>query len=319
MFRLGVELTDRCNLACTHCLRAINEENRNFDPQLLLRLLPEAFSLGFREVVYTGGEPTLHPHFAAMAAGAVKAGLALTVVSNGQRPASLWAALASGARPMTVALSIESAGEAGFEAVRGVRTYRRWMKTLAGLQARGVRVLMSATIGPWNLDQVEPILQLAAELEVAGVSLATYQPTARNLSPFGDVQALREAHARLEAAAAVSAVPVTLSYEPLTAQATHLCSTLGLTDLNLNYRGEATFCCQLSSLYGAPSRASVVVADTQGGLVKAAAAQSSRVAAFLDAKIRDWRNGPPQTGDVNPCSYCRRVFGQIPHGARHAA
>ena len=316
MKRLGIELTDRCNLACRHCLREINHDRKNIPTELLLRTLFEAAKSGIHDVVFTGGEPTLHPDFSLLVQHAIAQRLTVTVISNGQSPDPLWDALQYEAvkNGLTVALSIEAADEASFEAVRGTRSYRRFMSTVLGLKARGARTRFSVTLGPWNRHQWVPILNLASRLWIDSVSVATYQPTAHALQAAASVDELRAFHAEIESAAENATIPVTLSYEPLTDAATHLCSTLALHDLNLNHHGQFTFCCQLSSLYKSPHPEAVVVTDLEsGGIAGGIAAQTQAVANFLEEKALAWKNGPPETGDVNPCFYCLRTFGQVAH------
>jgi hypothetical protein len=179
------------------------------------------------------------------------------------------------------------------------------------LKVRGVRTAFNVTIGPWNRRQWPHILSIAAQLGVDGVSVASYQPTQHDLPGYDGIRDLRELHAEIEAAALSSVVPVTLSYEPVTERPLHLCSTLSLNDLNVNHRGEVTFCCQLSTLYHSPRPEAVVVAKLEDGVGPAVAAQARNVAGFLENKVHAWRNGPPRPGDEHPCTYCLRTFGQI--------
>lgn len=322
MRRIGFELTDRCNLACAHCLRETNADKRNLPAADAERAFADAALLGFEEAIFTGGEPTLHPAFGRLVRGAVAAGLRVVIVTNGQRPAPLWEVFrdAGVCASAVVSLSLEAADEAAFEAVRGPRTYRRFMTTLAGLQARGVAVRFSATVGPWNRRQWPRILSLAAQLGVREVSVACYQPADRAIDENLTIRELAELHAFIEGASAAAAVAVTLAYEPITARATHLCATLALNELNVNHRGEVTFCCQLSTLHHAAYPEAVVVGRLSDGLPSLIGAQARNVAAFLEAKAYAWRDGAPAEGDHNPCAYCLRVFGQVArHGVRHAA
>ncbi len=312
MRRIGIELTDRCNLTCTHCLRTINHDRSNIDSELALATLRDAAAIGIEEIVFTGGEPTLHPDFIVLADEALSLGMQLTVVTNGQRPEPIWELYhqTESVERLTVALSLEGADEASFNLVRGRNAWRRFMQTVLGLQARQMNLRFSATIGPWNREQIAPILQLAHDLAVDSVSLAAYQPTMRDASLL-PVEEYQELTAEMERMARRSRLPVTLSYEPITDRATHRCSTLGLEDLNINHRGEVTFCCQLSTLYRSPNPRGVVVGQlARMGLSGAISAQIRRVADFTEEKLRAWKNGAPVDTDRHPCSYCLRVFGQ---------
>ncbi len=311
MRRLGLELTDRCNLQCTHCLRAINVDRRDLPRDLAHAILDEAHAAGFTTLVFTGGEPTLHPHFVELAEHALRRGFALTVVTNGQTPRRLWELLAGDLdfSTLTVALSAEGADRASFDLIRGRNAYRRFLRTVLGLAARRVRFRLSFAVGAWNAGQLPAMLEMAERLGASGVSLAAFQPTARDEEPV-DMAEHAQLLEQLERAADSAPVPVTLAFEPLTRAHDHLCSTLALDDLNINHRGEVTFCCQLSTLYDSPDAAAVTIADARRGLAAAVAAQARAVADFLDDKRRAWQNGPPRPTDLQPCYYCLRAFGQ---------
>jgi radical SAM protein with 4Fe4S-binding SPASM domain len=78
---MWLELTNQCNLSCLHCYADGNKEKES-----LLRLgdwvhlLREGFRLGFKELQFTGGEPTLHPHLPGLIAEASNIGYRLIEV-----------------------------------------------------------------------------------------------------------------------------------------------------------------------------------------------------------------------------------------------
>jgi hypothetical protein len=320
MRRLGLELTDRCNLACRHCLRRINHHRRDLDTALAEAALAEAARLGFEAAVFTGGEPTLHRDFVRLVRAATAAGLGLTVVTNGQRPQPLWEALQdAGVREnLVVALSLEAATPERFDAVRGAGAYRRFVTACAGLVARRARIRLNATLGPWNRGELPAIATLAYQLGAEGLTVASYQP-AGDLAGAADLPALAALHAEIEAAAALAPLPVRLGYEPITRRATHLCATLALDDLNVDHLGRVTFCCQLSTLRHAVAADTVVVAALSEGVGAAVAAQARQVAGFLENKLHAWRDGPPEPLDAHPCAYCVRSFSRAMQGAQRRA
>jgi MoaA/NifB/PqqE/SkfB family radical SAM enzyme len=59
---VGLELTTRCNLTCTHCLQEAGAP-RDLPLPVLERLLPQLQPYGQPVIGLTGGEPTLHPFF----------------------------------------------------------------------------------------------------------------------------------------------------------------------------------------------------------------------------------------------------------------
>ena len=66
--RLAVELANICNLHCSYCLRseeALYSDRAKFFPlALLARIVKDAGEVAaISRVIFTGGEPTLHPQF----------------------------------------------------------------------------------------------------------------------------------------------------------------------------------------------------------------------------------------------------------------
>lgn len=62
---LWLEITGKCNLACTHCYAdssPFGSLSGNMAPRNWLQLIDEAAHLGCRDIQFIGGEPTLHPH-----------------------------------------------------------------------------------------------------------------------------------------------------------------------------------------------------------------------------------------------------------------
>lgn len=58
-------LTYRCNLKCTHCYSNgdLYSSSKNISKKVLLKGIKEAEMYAFRQIVITGGEPSVHPQF----------------------------------------------------------------------------------------------------------------------------------------------------------------------------------------------------------------------------------------------------------------
>ncbi len=99
---IGLEITNRCNYACIHCLRADIAPRKDLPPELqnaigptnprldlsleiVEKLIEEARPFNIPKVSFTGGEPTIHPHFAEMVRMFYEAGYQFGMVTNGTR------------------------------------------------------------------------------------------------------------------------------------------------------------------------------------------------------------------------------------------
>ncbi len=61
---LWLHITDRCNMACKHCLFAASPETgKQLSTETVLHRVGEALNMGCRVFALTGGEPFLHPGF----------------------------------------------------------------------------------------------------------------------------------------------------------------------------------------------------------------------------------------------------------------
>ncbi|MFD4795007.1 radical SAM/SPASM domain-containing protein [Streptomyces anulatus] len=81
---LELEITGRCQLACTHCYAESGptQGHGSMTPANWMALIDEAVRLGTKSVQFIGGEPTLHPAFAELVTHALNGGLAVRVYSN---------------------------------------------------------------------------------------------------------------------------------------------------------------------------------------------------------------------------------------------
>jgi len=82
MRQLVLHNTNACNLQCKHCFRDF-DKNCNIDTTLLSSVLPDAIKIGYDSVVFTGGEPCMHPEFKKQFDIIVEHGMGVSIVSNG--------------------------------------------------------------------------------------------------------------------------------------------------------------------------------------------------------------------------------------------
>jgi MoaA/NifB/PqqE/SkfB family radical SAM enzyme len=92
---VSLEITGRCQLACTHCYAMSGPGGSHGSMRIddWRRVIDEAADLNVERVQLIGGEPTLHPHFQALVLHTLGRGLDVEVYSNLARSVSpsLWA------------------------------------------------------------------------------------------------------------------------------------------------------------------------------------------------------------------------------------
>lgn len=179
LFRLG----ERCNHACPMCTNTGRAELDLFGRDELMRRLDFIVAQGFRRVMLTGGEPTIHPDFFTLAEALHGRGVAWDLNTHGRsfhradfaaraRRLGLERAIVSlhGHEPMTSGL-MSGAPRVAFE------------QTLAGmahLVGEGVAVMANLVLSRINLDHLDAWLELlhahfgeAVEAKIVFPSLAS--------------------------------------------------------------------------------------------------------------------------------------------------
>ena len=141
-----------CNLACTHCFISCSPTNHDLKfvaPETVYRHLDEAATHGVREVYFTGGEPFLHKQIMPILARSLQVA-ATSVLTNGTlitpALADELAALAATSRySLELRVSLDDVEEARNDAVRGKGAWRRALRALRLLQARGLPPIVTVT------------------------------------------------------------------------------------------------------------------------------------------------------------------------------
>ncbi|MFZ5775802.1 MAG: DUF5714 domain-containing protein [Thermodesulfobacteriota bacterium] len=166
-------LTDRCNLACRHCLfGASPAQAASLAPELLRQGIDEARALGCSLFCFTGGEPFLYPHFCELLAGLlVEPATHAVVLTNGLLIEEHLAAL--GALPrerLHLQLSLDGL-PAEHEALRGPGTFARLLASLRLLREHNLGVTLSVAVNRANVHQLAEIVALAAQEGVKNLHL----------------------------------------------------------------------------------------------------------------------------------------------------
>ena len=167
-----VDLTTRCNMKCSPCFMDANQLAHVYEPDLreIKALLDHALTVEPKRdfnILFTGGEPTISPHFLEAVEYASKIGLKrLHVATNGIRFAedASFAPEARAAGLHGVFLQIDGMTEEK-NAHRGIANYLDVkLKAIENIAAAGMRVTLQVTvINGVNDDALGPIVEFAAK------------------------------------------------------------------------------------------------------------------------------------------------------------
>ena len=186
--RLHVKVSRSCNNNCLFCLddRARREDA---DAEGVAALLAD--HRGLREVLFTCGEPTIHPDLPRFVAVAQRAGYeSIGLVTNGRRlsyEAYCRSLMDSGLTEVTI--SIHGPAAPVHDAL--TRTKGAFAQTLEGLRQarriggpRGVRLISSTVVTRRNVGVVRDLLDLLAREGVDVMVLNVVEPSGSALDHF---------------------------------------------------------------------------------------------------------------------------------------
>ena len=323
--RLTIELTNVCNLHCSYCMRdedALYETKANFFPADLLGRIIRAARATYQidYVTFTGGEVTLHPRFAEIAATVAAEQIQFSFVTNGWHFDRVYPALlAHKAAVRLVAFSVDGATRAAHDHWRGAGSFDRVIRAVTRCHVQGIPFVFKVGIRRDTAAQLEQIALLAARLGAAALHFAHLLPTSAQLEAESALSLEEQRHAEQEIGvlSRILKMPVGLSVGYYDADPAAPCSPLRGTSCNVDWRGRLTLCCNMAGYRNADAEPDVVADLTREGfsdgyarLLEVARAQVARRHEALAACAA--RGVEPDLYTGSPCLFCLQSFGKIP-------
>src|SRR2546423_3263389 len=264
--RLIVELTNICNLHCSYCLRdedALHHARAEFfSVELLQRILGEARdAIGASHVMFTGGETTLHPHFSDILAIVNEVGLKCSFVTNGWHFERIWPIITANRNTIThVAFSLDGSTREAHDGWRGEGSFVRLVRAFSRCRMGDLPFVIKAGIRKDTVPLLEQTTLFAARMGAAGVSFGHLLPTSDGLNRQLGLTPEERTAAEQEIAmlARIFKLRVSLEVGYYNIDPAAPCSALAGTSCNIDYRGYASLCCNLSGFRGAVSESDVV-------------------------------------------------------------
>jgi MoaA/NifB/PqqE/SkfB family radical SAM enzyme len=323
--RLTVELTNVCNLHCSYCLRdedALYHSPANFFPvELFARIASEAQEcMGIKHVMFTGGEPTIHPDFARIIGAVAGQGLQCSFVTNGWHFDRVWPLLQAHRETVTqVSFSLDGVTRESHDRWRGAGSFDRVVRAFSRCWANQFPFHVKIGIRRDTVPQLEQIALFAARMGAASLSFAHIMPTSANIEEASALTLEERADAEREIAmlARVFKMRIGIDVGYYNTDPVAPCSALAGVSANVNYRGHLSLCCNLSGFRGAGDDGDVVAdlndedfASAFARLQIIAANQTRHRAEILRALAVDGEKPDLMTG--SPCLLCLNTFGKTP-------
>lgn len=306
MKRLVVELTDRCNLACTHCYEGRHGGRGELSLEQLDRAIAAAAQLGIGEFSFTGGEPSLHRHFGEIVRRTHAAHLWFSLVSNGWTFDRFHLKLLPYRDRLTgITFSVDGAIETTHDRQRGAGSFRRVIAAAEQCARLQIPFTFNFVISPHNAGEIAAVADLARDLGASGVRFIPFMP-AVNARPGPHDSPLQE---RLKMGMQLLALKSTpgfaIGIAPgfFTAELAN-CHSLRGEEFNLSWTGKLDMCCHLSG--HVRIERNEANAYRQSDHVAASAALDLRRKAFVADKIDREAKGTLELADYFACDYCVR-------------
>ena len=182
-----VDLTNRCNLACRHCITDSSpavDTSVELTGERIVALVGELARIGVLEVGVAGGEPFLHPAWAAIMREVTAQGMNLIVTTNGLLLDDAVIEQLRSIRPFDVRVSFDG-GEAFHDRVRGKGTYRASLAGMAALVRAGIPTTARLTLCKGGEVELPALFDDLRGVGVRNVKVALAKPSGRGATPSG--------------------------------------------------------------------------------------------------------------------------------------
>jgi len=169
VWKLWVYTNYDCNLSCTYCVAESSPHaaRRGLSLETMQQIVDEAITLGFGHLLFTGGEPfildDIYDILAYSLARAQTTVLTNAMLLHGSRLERLAAVASDNLR---VQVSLDGARPEHHDVYRGAGTWAKTMEGIRFLQERGLRLRLSTTETPANIDHLEELHALRRSLGI---------------------------------------------------------------------------------------------------------------------------------------------------------
>jgi len=170
-----IHLTNRCNLSCTHCLFSSSPTEKDMLSFEKIALhVNEAYALGCRLFIISGGEPLVHPELLSL----VEMILALSdtevvILTNGMLLEKLFTCKEFPTSRLHFQISLDGLPKE-HDAIRGRGSFEKLEQNIVWLQKAGYSFSLSVCLHPLNIHSLEAIVALASELKAGHLHFLWY-------------------------------------------------------------------------------------------------------------------------------------------------
>ncbi|WP_205713394.1 radical SAM/SPASM domain-containing protein [Candidatus Kuenenia stuttgartiensis] len=308
-----IELTNRCNLSCHHCLDGRHSGDGNLKIEILERILRNARRHGFDYISFTGGEPTLHPGFTEMLTMVSKAGYNFGFVTNGWNFTRIYEKLLPHLNSLIgITFSLEGAREETHDMLRGKGSYRRVMQAVSICVVKDIPFTFNTVITSHSRGELNEIAMLAAKLGGRGLRLGHLISTPRIVSENMDISPIerRQTETIICQLQKTFSIPIVMASGYYTTEL-FPCASLKMEEINIDWRGNVTMCCNLSGHGEDVGNDDIIGNLNEMSFSEAYVSLVEASGKFQKEKLEHYSNGKFRESDYFPCWFCLNYFKKV--------
>lgn len=177
MKRIYLLITNKCNLACTMCIRG---ENQN--KEMIFEEFKEIFdkeNTSDIEIVITGGEPTLHPDFINFIKYSLKKFKKVLIATNGV--VNRYIDSIKDMENIIFQISLDGNRES-HDRIRGRKSFDKIIETIKKMEATNLKYCIASVVGKHNYKDIYNLIPILREFKSMKFWKISYE------MPFGNAQ-----------------------------------------------------------------------------------------------------------------------------------
>jgi PqqA peptide cyclase len=176
---LVAELTYACPLHCPYCSNPLDltrvARQRELSTEEWTDVMRQAAAMGVLQVGLSGGEPLVRCDLPQIVAAAAGAGLYTNLITGATMLSAARLDALRSAGLDHIQISLQDSDPAGADRIAGARAHKRKLRAARDVRARGMPLTINVVLHRYNIERLEEIVDLCAELGGARLELAHTQ------------------------------------------------------------------------------------------------------------------------------------------------
>lgn len=311
--KIVIELTNRCNLHCQHCFSGRHGGRDDLSLDILQRVLAEARPNGFDYLSFTGGDPTVHRHFAEVLRLTSEAGYQFSLNTNGWNFTSVHPVILPYRENLSViTFSLDGATEATHDRLRGKRSFRRMMQAVTICMMEGIPFTLNMVVTAHNQHELADMVRLGTRLGSQGVRFGHLMPAPLTTQQGFDLspKERKQVEAEIWQLRRKAAIPVAMAPGHHTTDL-FPCAPLHMQEVNIDCHGYLTKCCHLSGHGDGMGQEDVIGNLAEISFTEAYQRLVAENTRFHQAKRARIGAGRFEDEDFFACWYCSNHYGKV--------